>query len=170
MTETELNITVAPYFQRLEAHLNANTIKLEVQPGNVYYVPTITSLGTVQRVPNTGGAFNLEPFQAGLIQDIRKTPEEKETYMLRRIISYVTASRIIADPDNIHKYLGPIVNEMLLSLRTARGFDHNTLNAGKFYANFKPGGKYVRDIENAAGFELRLGSDTWSCVNLNGNR
>lgn len=169
MTENELNGVVAQYFDTLEVELNKNTTQLQIQPGGIYHVPTIVSLGNYTKLDPTAGATNLSSPMAGMIRDIPKTEDDQNIIVIRRMISYVTAARICANPsEHLEKQLRPFTTEMLMTLKHAIGFGPNVPNAGKVYATFlRPGitpGVYFKDVDDSAAFELRLYSNTWSCI------
>lgn len=164
MTEAELNEVLKPYFRKLDRKLNINTIKTEKHPGDVYLVPTILKLGNYTKVKGSQHAFNLHAHEVGVIKDVVKTDADREIVVIRRLISYSMASRMFINPENIKYQLNPVITEMLLTLKEARGFSHRVPNYGNCYGTFlRPGTNelYVRDMEDCAAFEIRLYSDTW---------
>ena len=178
MTSNEADIEVSAvqqannncraFFEELNKELNKNTIELKLKPGNFYHVPTIKTLGNCQKIPTDVGAFALEAPNRGTIEDVHKKQHEKEAFVIRRVVSYNDISQINngEDPKNL---LLPVVTEMIMALKRDRGFGPETLNAGSVYGTFKRPGEdnsYFRELENYAGMEIRLYSDTWNCIAL----
>lgn len=155
------------YFRNVERSINSNTIVLERQPVG-YLVPQITALGGHQICPNDQEAFVLDPIINPGFSQVIKTDADKKIIIVRRALGYSTAARIASDPNSIAREMAPFITEMLLTLKQARGFGHETLNAGVCYGRFKtPGvGSYLLEFEEIAGYEVRLYSDTWSCIAL----
>lgn len=170
MTDLELNTLVSAYFQDLNNKLNANTKHLDIMPGGIYHVPTITSLGNFTRAPNGVGAYNLDT-PVCHIKDISKTDDDRNIILIRRIVGYSAISRMASDTsfNTVQNALGILTTEMILTLQNAVGFKHTVPNAGKFYGTFaRPGPDevYFRSMEHSAGYELRLYSDTWPCISM----
>lgn len=169
-TEQQVNELVTPYFQKLEKKLNRNFTKLELKLGNFYHLPVITCLGNYTKVPNDEPAFTLDPPYAGMVKDILKKNSDRNAIIIRRCIGYAAISRILVNPSLMPSYLNITITEMLLTLEKAIGFKYNTINAGiACYAKFErpeQSGIYFREIEDSAAFEIRLYSDTWSCIDL----
>lgn len=170
-TERQFNNKVLNYFRNLESKLNRNTIVLDKQPGNVYCVPTITSLGNSQILPNDeGSAFNLNSPSVGMTRDVMKTDSDKKKVLIRRLVGYTFANRLMVMNDSeIEQRLNFLTTEMLLTLKKQLEFGPETVNAGQYYAKFKWPGTvetYFKEQETAAAYEIRLYSDTWSCIDL----
>lgn len=172
--ESQLNELVTPYFQKLEKKLNKNFIKLELEPGDNYNLPLITDLGNYTMIPNNESGFKLEPFIVGNIKSISKKNSDRNAIIIRRLLGYANVCRLLKNPNSIDRYLKPLITEMLLTLENAIGFKYSTLNAGiTGYAKFERQGCpkiYFSDCDNYAAMEIRLYSDTWSCIDLRNDK
>lgn len=166
-----VNDKFAPFFRRLEKKLNMYTVPYgELQPGNIYNVPQIESVGGgVTWLPTNGEeAFSLNRPQAGIIRDRQISFEDKKRLIIRRIWGYSSVVRAVEEQnfEVACRALTLITTEMLMRLEKEVGYKYNELHAGEHYASFKMyGGLYLMDSEDSAGFEIRLHSDTYPMIN-----
>ena len=163
-----LNRYLHKYFSEIESELNKNSLPKPKKQilGDVYHYPTMIGFeaGTT-RVPKKEGAFNLNPPISGKIIDKVFTENPQEGIILRSVIGHYTMSRLLDNPKEVKNILSILVKSMILSLEKELGFSPDNLNYGK-YGFFKLPGKnqvYFREMENFAGYELRLYSD---CYNI----
>lgn len=166
----KLNELCKDYFTNLELDLNKNSQPWgEAQPGNVYYKPTIVSLGNYQIIKGVDEVIILDPPIAGIVKDLIIKEEDKmNAILIRRIVGYSAALRVISGQNTPEQLLKYLTKEMIMSLNNSRGFSKDTINMG-IYGKFerpKNPGVYFLPIEEYAGYELRLYSDCYSCIEL----
>jgi hypothetical protein len=162
----ELNKLFGPTLEEIEKDLNKwsfGKMNPDKMPGDIYFVPTIVSLGNSTIAKRTQDAFNLESPWAGNVKNLVKKQEELgDIIVIRRIYGYSGTLRAL-DENKDPKAILPLAKEMIECLKRDRGFNPDKLNVG-IYGTFKrPGSsspEYFRESENYAGFELRLYSQT----------
>ena len=169
--QNEINNIVKDMFVEIEKDLNAWTIPYgEVLPGNVYALPTIKSLGPAQVIKSNDGAFKLDLPTTGSIKDIMQSPNNRETILIRRLVSKTFVSRIISNPEKVRSLLMPLVTEMILSLEKDKSFPKTTLSMGTYGRFSRPGldaNTYFASTElDPDWFELRLYSNSTSLVDI----
>lgn len=168
---TELNKVVFDYLNQVEKELNVNSIPYgDIQPGNSYNCWQLNSLGQAFRLPNDCDVFNLPPPTCGQVKEIQVDNSNKNKIIVRRLIGYTAASRIIEknDPEYTKKALAPLILDMTMSLEKELGYSYQIPHHGNFATFKRPGDPFgmFRDIENYAAYEIRLYSDTFPAINL----
>jgi hypothetical protein len=165
-----LNKNLHNYFFPLEKELNKKVIQRgEPGPGWLFYKPTITKVGGYQKIPRySDQAFSLVSPQPALADKIIK-PEDINSILIRRTIGYRAAMRMSEKNANLHEILGPLTEEMLITLKSAVGFGPEIMSWGTTYATFKrPGSEeeYIRLVEDSNELEIRLFSDVLPVLEL----
>ena len=152
------------FLEKINEELNRNTVDVERRMGNLYTIPVIRSVGNYTKASGDAGAFALNRPEYGIFNEETKQQRDKEMVVIRRYIPYTVISRIIHE-DDVKSLLLPYTTEMILTLKSVKGFGSETLNAGLYGTFRRPGVgyEYFRDLEKNAGIELRLYSDCWQC-------
>lgn len=160
----KLNDIVKEFCIKEEELLNSNSIPFPSKEiGDIYRIPTLTDLGnaTVVMLENQEGPFKLDPPFDGMIKDKVHNNDPRTIVVIRRLLGYSTALKIVENPKLASFYLKPLLKEAVLSLKSHVGFDPNHLNCG-VYGTFKHPDRddYIRELEDYAAFEIRLFSKT----------
>lgn len=176
--EKQLNDILRPIFEELEKEITKNQVssldpEKDPQPGNIYHVPTITSLNKSQKVPKGVDGFKLDaPLAGGIknfIYDVDDSKNSIDAYIQRIFIGYIFGNRLLhMESDEIRKQLLPIITQVLMTAERDVGFHYTTPYAGTYITFFRPGTNkdVVRELENSAAFEFRVYSKCISCINL----
>lgn len=164
----KLNKLITPMLKKIEKELNRNCVDFpEISPVNIYYIPTIVSLGNA--TIRNSKRYKLDSPVAGMVKDISYNRDPRKTVTIRRLIGYTAGLRIANHLQNISS-LKLLLKEMILTLHREIGFTPDKINAGVYGKFVKFNGLYVTEIESRAAFEIRLYSQTVCCENIKGEK
>lgn len=116
---------------------------------------SIVSVGNIQKITITNGAFTLEP--ASLVYK-NDDLTDCDTYIIRRIIKLDDVRRLeYKTVREIEIFFKPIVDEMLVCVHRSRGYDrYNPLIIGDYLSLRIPGGEDEYILHRDDGdFEIR---------------
>lgn len=153
-------------YGHLEQDLNrwcypVNTSSLS-NTGTVNVPQVNMSVGaSVTRSNRRNDAFTLNAPIAGSVSNLRiERSELGDMIVVRCLIGYGMAHKIVNEND--YRYFAPTIWNMLRVLKEERQFGPEELSFGRFYGSFKSpglGDVYLREVESAAAYEIRLISD-----------